>query len=32
MRKLLITFLLPKIVSVLRRRYGGAQPARHRAF
>ena len=28
MRKLLIAFLLPKVVSFLRRRYGGGQAAR----
>jgi hypothetical protein len=31
-RKLLIAFLLPKIVDVIRRRYGRAPTARHRSF
>ncbi len=32
MRKLLIAFLLPKIVEVIRRRAGGRPVARHRSF
>lgn len=32
MRKILIAFLLPKVVSYLRRRYGNPHPTRNRAF
>ncbi|GJE57992.1 hypothetical protein MPOCJGCO_0068 [Methylobacterium trifolii] len=32
MRKILIAFLLPKVVSWLRRRYGGQQHQRGRSF
>jgi hypothetical protein len=32
MRKILIAFLLPKVVSYLRRRYGGPHAGRTRAF
>jgi hypothetical protein len=32
MRKILIAFLLPKVVSYLRRRYGGQPAGRTRAF
>ncbi len=32
MRKLLIAFLLPKIVEVIRRRYSARPTARHRSF
>jgi hypothetical protein len=32
MRKILIAFLLPKVVSFLRRRYGKPHPTRGRAF
>jgi len=31
-RKILISFLLPKIISVLRRRYGQSHTARTRSF
>ncbi len=32
MRKILLAFLLPKVVSYLRRRYGGAQTPQRRSF
>lgn len=32
MRKILIAFLLPKVVSYLRRHYGGPHANRNRAF
>ena len=32
MRKILIAFLLPKIVEVIRRRYGRSHSARTRSF
>ncbi|GJD33594.1 hypothetical protein QO012_004083 [Methylobacterium aerolatum] len=32
MRKLLIAFILPKVVAALRRRYSGRPTARHRSF
>lgn len=32
MRKILIAFLLPRVVAFLRRRYGTAPAPRHRSF
>lgn len=32
MRKILLAFLLPKVVSYLRRRYGGAPAPQRRSF
>ena len=32
MRKILIAYILPKVVSYLRRRYGGPHSTRNRAF
>ena len=32
MRKILLAFLLPKVVSYLRRRYGGGQTPQRRSF
>ena len=32
MRQILIAFILPKVVSYLRRRYGGPHATRNRAF